>query len=192
MGLPSGPGPPLLDPGVLPGFLPGDRAFCLPLRFGRGGVPHCFCFLGARGLMEAEFEEKVFSRLRAGVHFLPASPSGSRTLRLALEEKPPLQEVRPFFVWQEVHLSTGTYSRWADDEEMAQAQAFLYKFYNTRHHPFPLCRGLDGIVKQGNSAERPVCCVRVLRGRVDKPPQPMRHLGQVPKAQTDFIWEMLV
>ncbi|CAL1172843.1 unnamed protein product, partial [Cladocopium goreaui] len=93
---------------------------------------------------------------------------------LALEEKPPLQEVRPFFVWQEVHLSTGTYSRWADDEEMAQAQAFLYKFYNTRHHPFLLCRGLDGIVKQGNSAERPVCCVRVLRGRVDKPPQPMR------------------
>ena len=95
-------------------------------------------------------------------------------------------------MWQEVHLSTGTYSRWADDEEMAQAQAFLYKFYNTRHHPFLLCRGLDGIVKQGNSAERPVCCVRVLRGRVDKPPQPIRRLGQVPKAQTDFIWEMLV
>ena len=81
MGLPSGPGPPLLDPGILPGFLPGDRAFCLPLRFGRGGVPHCFCFLGARGLIEADFGGKVFSRLRAGVHFPSASPSGSRTLQ---------------------------------------------------------------------------------------------------------------
>lgn len=82
LGLPSGPGPPL-DPGILTWIFAWRSGLLLPFTvWKRWGTP-VLLFPGCYGFDSgAVGEGKVFGRLRAGVHFLPASPSASpRTLQ---------------------------------------------------------------------------------------------------------------